>query len=70
MYVVAYTRLNAENRTEIVQHQEYNTKQEADDGAEALALSFVNDETVDQVLRGAKLYEDVVDYNVVHEIPR
>lgn len=70
MYVVGYTRLNAENRTETVKHQEYNTKQEADDGAEALALSFVNDETVDQVLRGAKLYDDVVDYNVVHEIPR
>jgi len=70
MYVVGYTRLNAEDRTETVKHQEYNTKQEAIDGAEALALSFVNDETVDQVLRGTKLYDDVVDYNVIHEIPR
>lgn len=70
MYVVGYTRLNAENRTETVKHQEYNTKQEAADGAEALALSFVNDETVDQVLRGTKLYDDVVDYNVIHEIFR
>lgn len=70
MYVVGYTGLNAEDRTETVKHQEYNTKQEAIAGAEALALSFVNDETVDQVLRGTKLYDDVVDYNVLHEIPR
>ena len=70
MIVVAYTKLNSENILETIVHQEYNTKQEAIDGAEALALSLVNDETVYEVLRGTKLYDDVVNYNVIHEIRR
>jgi hypothetical protein len=67
MYVVGYT-LNSGNET--IKHQEYATKQEAIDGAEALALASVSDETIEQVLRGVKLYDDVVEYNVLHEIPR
>ena len=67
MYVVGYTLIGG---TETVKHQEYVTKQEAIDGAEALALESVSDETIEQVLRGMKLYDDVVDYNVLHEIPR
>jgi len=67
MYVVGYT-LNSGNET--IKHQEYATKQEAIDGAEALALASVSDETIEQVLRGMKLYDDVVEYNVLHEIPR
>jgi len=67
MYVVGYI-LNSGNET--IKHQEYATKQEAIDGAEALALASVSNETIEQVLRGIKLYDDVVEYNVLHEIPR
>jgi hypothetical protein len=67
MYVVGYTLIGG---NETIKHQEYATKQEAIDGAEALALASVSDETIEQVLRGTKLYDDVVDYNVSHEIPR
>lgn len=67
MYVVGYTLIGG-NGT--IKHQEYATKQEAIDGAEALALASVSNETIEQVLRGTKLYDDVVEYNVLHEIPR
>lgn len=67
MYVVGYTLIGG---NETIKHQEYATKQEAIEGAEALALASVSDETVEQVLRGTKLYDDVVEYNVLHEIPR
>jgi len=67
MYVVGYTLIGG---NETIKHQEYSTKQEAIEGAEALALASVSDETVEQVLRGTKLYDDVVEYNVLHEIPR
>ena len=67
MYVVGYTLIGG---NETIKHQEYPTKQEAIEGAEALALASVSDETVEQVLRGTKLYDDVVEYNVLHKIPR
>jgi hypothetical protein len=67
MYVVGYTLIGG---NETIKHQEYATKQDAIDGAEALALASVSDETIEQVLRGTKLYDDVVAYNVLHEIPR
>ena len=67
MYVVGYTLIGG---NETIKHQEYATKQEAIDGAEALALASVSNETIEQVLRGIKLYDDVVEYNVLHEIPR
>ena len=67
MYVIGYTLIGG---NETIKHQEYATKQDAIDGAEALALASVSDETIEQVLRGTKLYDDVVDYNVLHEIPR
>lgn len=70
MYVVGYTRNDADGRTEYIKHQEYDTKQEAIEGAEALALASVSDETIEQVLRGTKLYDGGEDYNVLHEIPR
>lgn len=67
MYVVGYTLIGG---NETIKHQEYATKREAIESAEALALASVSDETIEQVLRGTKLYDDVVDYNVLHEIPR
>lgn len=67
MYVVGYTLIGG---TETIKHQEYATKQEAIEGAEALALASVSDETIEQVLRGTKLYDGGEDYNVLHEIPR
>ena len=70
MYVVGYTRPDADGKTETIKHQEYDTKQEAIEGAEALALASVSDETIEQVLRGTKLYDGGEDYNVLHEIPR
>jgi len=70
MYVVGYTRNDEDGRTEYIKHQEYDTKQEAIEGAEALALASVSDETIEQVLRGTKLYDGGEDYNVLHEIPR
>ncbi len=70
MYVVGYTRNDADGRTETIKHQEYDTKQEAIEGAEALALASVSDETIEQVLRGTKIYDGGEDYNVLHEIPR
>lgn len=70
MYVVGYTRNDADGRAEYIKHQEYDTKQEAIEGAEALALASVSDETIVQVLRGTKLYDGGEDYNVLHEIPR
>ena len=72
MYVVGYTRFvdDEDGGTETVKHQEYATKQEAIDGAEALALASVSDESILQVVRGYKLYEGGEAYNVLHEIPR
>jgi hypothetical protein len=70
MYVVGYTRNDADGRTETIKHQEYDTKQEAIEGAEALAFASVSDETIEQVLRGTKIYDGGEDYNVLHEIPR
>lgn len=67
MYVVGYTLIGG---NETIKHREYATKQEAIESAEALALASVSDETIEQVLRGTKLYDDVVDYNVLHEIHR
>jgi hypothetical protein len=70
MVVVGYTRLNSENITEIVVHQEYDSKQEAIEGAEALALASINDETILDVLRGTRFSDTEIVYNVIHEIPR
>ena len=70
MYVVGYTRNDANGRTEYIKHQEYVTKQEAIDGAEALVSASVSDESILSVVRGYKMYEGGEDYNVLHEIPR
>jgi|GEM_PF-4939275 hypothetical protein len=70
MVVVGYTRLNSENIAEIVVHQEYDSKQEAIEGAEALALASINDETILDVIRGTRYNDTEIVYNVVHEIPR
>jgi len=70
MYVVGYTRHDANGRTEYIKHQEYVTKQEAIDGAEALVSASVSDESILSVVRGYKIYEGGEDYNVLHEIPR
>ena len=71
MIVVGYTRLNSENITEIVVHQEYDSKQEAIEGAEALTLASINEENILDVLRGTR-HEDTEEivYSVIHEIPR
>ena len=70
MYVVGYTRNDANGRTEYIKHQEYVTKQEAIEGAEALVSASVSDESILSVVRGYKIYEGGEDYNVTHEIPR
>lgn len=70
MVVVGYTRLNSENIAEIVVHQEYDNKQEAIAGAEALALASINDETILDVLRGTRFSDTEIVYNVIHKIPR
>lgn len=71
MVVVGYTRLNSENITEVVVHQEYDSKQEAIESAEALALASINDENILDVLRGTR-HEDTEEivYSVIHKIPR
>ena len=68
--IVAYTRLNSENRVETVIHQECDTKSEAITIADALALSSVDNEEVLEVLRGTRISDTEVKYNVSHEIPR
>lgn len=68
--IVAYTRLNADNRIETVIHQECDTKAEAIAVADALALASVNNEEVQEVLRGTRVSDTEVKYNVQHEIPR
>jgi hypothetical protein len=70
MVVVGYTKLNSENIAEIVVHQEYDNKQEAIEGAEALALASINDETILDVIRGTRYSDTEIVYNVIHEIPR
>jgi hypothetical protein len=70
MVVVGYTKLNSENIAEIVVHQEYDNKQEAIEGAEALALASINDETILDVIRGTRYGDTEIVYNVIHEIPR
>jgi fructose-1,6-bisphosphatase len=68
--VVGYTTLNSEGRTEIVVHQEYDSKQEAIEGAEAFAQASVDNQEIIEVLRGQRISDTQVDYNVIHEIPR
>jgi len=68
--IVAYSRLDSEYRREIIIHQECDTKEEAIEVAEALALASVNNEEVFEVLRGHRISDTEVDYNVSHEIPR
>ena len=70
MVVVGYTKLNSENIAEIVVHQEYDNKQEAIEGAEALALASINDETILDVIQGTRYSDTEIVYNVIHEIPR
>jgi hypothetical protein len=70
MVVVGYTKLNSENIAEIVVHQEYDNKQEAIAGAEALVSESINDETILDVLRGTRYSDTEIVYNVIHEIPR
>jgi len=68
--IVAYTKLNSENRIETVIHQECDTKSEAITVADALALSSVDSEEVLEVMRGTRISDTEVKYSVTHEIPR
>ena len=68
--IVAYTRLDSENRIETVIHQECETKAEAIAVANALVSSSVDNEEVLEVLRGSKVSDTEVKYSVSHEIPR
>jgi len=68
--IVAYTRIGSENRIETVIHEECDTKAEAIAVADALALASVDNEGVLEVLRGTKISDTEVKYNVQHEIPR
>lgn len=68
--IVAYTRLISDNETETVIHQECSSKEEAIAVANALALAMVDNEDVQEVLRGTRISDTEVRYNVQHEIPR
>jgi hypothetical protein len=68
--IVAYTRLDSENRIETVIHQECETKAEAIAVANALVLSSVDNEEVLEVVRGTRISDTEVKYSVSHEIPR
>lgn len=68
--IVAYTRLDSDNRIETVIHQECDTKSEAITVANALVLSSVDNEIVLEVLRGSRVSDTEVKYSVSHEIPR
>ena len=68
--IVAYTRLGSDNRIETVIHQECETKAEAIEVADALALASVDNEEVLEVLRGSRVSDTEVKYSVTHEIPR
>ena len=68
--IVAYTRLNSDNRIDTVIHQECDTKAEAIAVADALALDLVDNEEALEVLRGTRISDTEVKYNVQHEIPR
>ncbi len=68
--IVAYTILNSDSRIETVIHQECGTKVEAIAVAEALALASVDNEQVQEILRGTRISDTEVRYNVQHEIPR
>lgn len=68
--IVAYTTLNSDNRIETVIHQECDTKEEAIAVADALALALVDNEEAQEVLRGTRVSDTEVRYNVQHEIPR
>ena len=68
--IVAYTRVGSDNRIETVIHQECDTKAEAIAVADALALASVNNDEVLEVLRGTRISDTEVKYNVQHEIPR
>lgn len=68
--IVAYTRVGSDNRVETVIHQECDTKAEAIAVADALALASVNNDEVLEVVRGTRVSDTDVVYNVSHEIPR
>jgi len=68
--IVAYTRVGSDNRIETVIHQECETKAEAIEVADALALSSVDNEEVLEVMRGTRISDTEVKYSVTHEIPR
>lgn len=67
--IVAYTRVGSDNLIETVIHQECETKSEAIEVADALALSSVDNEEVLEVLRGSRVSDTDVKYTVTHEIP-
>jgi len=68
--IVAYTQLNNENKIETVIHEECETIEESIASAEALVLASVDNEEVLEVLRGSRVSDTEVKYNVLHEIPR
>ncbi len=68
--IVGYTKLNSDGRLEEVVYRECDTREEAVEVAEALALASVDDATILDVLRGTRYSETEIDYNVIHEIPR
>jgi len=68
--IVAYSKLDSENRKVVTIYQECATKQEAIEVANALAQELADDTSVLEVLRGHRVSDDEVKYTVLHEIPR
>jgi hypothetical protein len=68
--VVGHTQLNSEGVVEKVISNTYDTKQEAIEAANALALSLSSNSNAIEVFRGYTISETDVKVRVTHEIPR
>jgi hypothetical protein len=68
--VVGHTQINSEGIVEQVISNTYNTKQEAIEAANALALSLSSNSNALEVFRGYMISETDVKVRVTYEIPR
>jgi hypothetical protein len=68
--VVAYTKLNSENKFETVIHQECESKDEAIQVANELVLDTELNEVIFEVLRGVRVSDTDVKYHVLHAVLR
>jgi len=68
--VVGHIQINSEGIVEQVISNTYNTKQEAIEAANALALSLSSNLNAIEVFRGYMISETDVKVRVTHEIPR